>query len=78
MPTNPFDPAQIEAALGARYSVGNVLCVGGQGTVFRATRIKTEDGQPASDEVALIRSRSRAYPTDFLGSQEIAKGYIRG
>lgn len=53
MPTNPFEPAQIEAALGGRYRVGSELRVGGQGAVFKATRIKTDDGKVVADEVAL-------------------------
>jgi len=53
MRANPFEPAQIEAALGGRYRVGSELRVGGQGAVFKATRIKTEDGKAVADEVAL-------------------------
>jgi len=48
-----FDPADIEAALGRRYSVGPEIAVGGQGAVFRATRTSRPDGIAANDVVAL-------------------------
>jgi serine/threonine protein kinase len=49
----PFEPAQIEAALGGRYSVGPEIAVGGQGVVFKATRTSQRDGAAANDVVAL-------------------------
>jgi len=48
-----FVPAEIEAALEGRYSVGPQIATGGQGAVFRATRILRQDGTPTNDVVAL-------------------------
>ncbi|MFI5117361.1 MAG: serine/threonine-protein kinase [Terriglobales bacterium] len=48
-----FVPADIDAALGGRYIVGPEIAVGGQGTVFRATRTSRPDGTAANDVVAL-------------------------
>jgi serine/threonine protein kinase len=48
-----FVPADIDAALGRRYSVGPEIAVGGQGTVFRATRTSRPDGTATHDVVAL-------------------------
>ena len=48
-----FDPADIAAALGGRYIIGPEIAVGGQGTVFRATRTARPDGTPANDVAAL-------------------------
>lgn len=53
MTFQPFEPAQIEAALGGRYSVGPEIAVGGQGVVFRATRTARPDRTPTNDDVAL-------------------------
>jgi len=53
MTFQPFEPAQVEAALGGRYSVGPEIAVGGQGVVFRATRTARPDQTPTQDEVAL-------------------------
>jgi len=53
MPDHPFDPADIEAALGHRYSIGREIAIGGQGVIFRATRISQPDGSAANDVVAL-------------------------
>ena len=53
MTFQPFEPAQIEAALGGRYSIGPEIAVGGQGVVFRATRTARPDRTPANDDVAL-------------------------
>src|ERR1019366_1427773 len=51
--TSQFVPADIDAALGRRYIVGSEIAVGGQGTVFRATRTSRPDGTAANDVVAL-------------------------
>ena len=48
-----FVPADIEAALGRRYSVGPEIAIGGQGAVFKATRASRPDGTAANDVVAL-------------------------
>jgi serine/threonine-protein kinase len=53
MADHPFMPAEIEVALGGRYIIGPEIAVGGQGVVFRATRISQLDGTPADDLVAL-------------------------
>jgi serine/threonine-protein kinase len=53
MPSQPFEPAKIEAALGGRYNIAAEIAVGGQGVVFRATRTARPDGSPANDDVAL-------------------------
>ena len=51
--TCQFVPADVDAALGGRYIVGSEIAVGGQGTVFRATRTSRPDGTAANDVVAL-------------------------
>lgn len=48
-----YVPAEIEAALDQRYTVGHNIATGGQGTVFRATRTACIDGTPSDDSVAL-------------------------
>lgn len=53
MAVHPFEPADIEAALGGRYSIGREIAVGGQGVIFKATRISQPDGTAADDVVAL-------------------------
>jgi eukaryotic-like serine/threonine-protein kinase len=53
MPTNPFNVADIDAALGKRYGLGHELRVGGQGVVYRATRVLDADGKPCNNDVAL-------------------------
>ena len=53
MDVHPFVPADIEAALGRRYSVGPEIAIGGQGAVFKATRASRPDGTAANDVVAL-------------------------
>ncbi len=53
MAIHPFDPADIEAALGHRYVVGREIGIGGQGVIFKATRISQPDGAEANDVVAL-------------------------
>ncbi len=53
MTSHPFEPAQIEAALGGRYSIGPEIAVGGQGVVFRATRNRRPDHTATNDVVAL-------------------------
>ncbi len=45
--------AEIEAALDQRYSIGENIATGGQGTVFRATRTSLRDGTTTDDSVAL-------------------------
>lgn len=59
MADHPFVPADIEAALGRRYIIGPELAVGGQGVVFKATRILWPDGTAANDVVALKLNRYR-------------------
>ena len=53
MSSQGFEPEQIEAAVGGRYTVGPQIAVGGQGVVFRAARNSRPDGTPANDSVAL-------------------------
>ncbi len=53
MPTNPFNSADITAALKKRYVLGPELRVGGQGVVYRATRILDNDGKTCNNDVAL-------------------------
>lgn len=53
MTFQPFEPAQIEAALGGRYTIGPEIAVGGQGVVFKATRTLQPDGSATNDTVAL-------------------------
>jgi serine/threonine-protein kinase len=48
-----FVPAEIDAALGRRYIIGPEIAAGGQGAVFRATRMSRPDGSATSDLVAL-------------------------
>lgn len=53
MVTNPFNVAEIQAALGNRYVLGNEIRVGGQGVVYRATRVRDVGGKTCHNEVAL-------------------------
>lgn len=53
MDDHPFVPADIEGALGRRYVVGPEIAVGGQGAVFKATRVSRPDGTAADEVVAL-------------------------
>jgi serine/threonine protein kinase len=48
-----FAPADIEAALGGRYTIDREVASGGQGVVFRATRTSRPDGTTAHELVAL-------------------------
>jgi eukaryotic-like serine/threonine-protein kinase len=48
-----FVPEEIEAALDRRYEVGPQIATGGQGAVFRATRVSRRDGRATNDLVAL-------------------------
>lgn len=48
-----FPVDAVTAALDGRFSIRGVLRVGGQGVVFRATRTRTPDGHPVTEEVAL-------------------------
>ncbi len=65
-----FAPAAIEAALDSRFVVGPQIAVGGQGAVFRATRILRLDGTPANDVVAL---KLHLYHTqDIRAQREVA------
>jgi len=50
---HPFLAADVEAALNRRYIVGHEIAVGGQGAVFKATRLALPDGTDAYDVVAL-------------------------
>jgi serine/threonine protein kinase len=51
--TNPFNSAEVQTALGGRYVLGPELRVGGQGVVYRATRVRDENGNPCSNDAAL-------------------------
>jgi serine/threonine protein kinase len=53
MEFHPFATTEIEAALGRRYVVGREIAVGGQGAVFKATRVFQPDGKETYDIVAL-------------------------
>ncbi len=53
MPEHPFTAAEVEAALGQRYVVDSEVAVGGQGAVFKATRVFRPSGTAANDLVAL-------------------------
>jgi serine/threonine protein kinase len=53
MTTNPFNASDIGAALNARYVLGSEIRVGGQGVVYRATRVLDASGMPCNDDVAL-------------------------
>ena len=48
-----FEPAEVEEALGGRYSLAAKIASGGQGAVYRATRLTGQDGSSANDVVAL-------------------------
>jgi len=50
---HPFTATDVEAALGQRYIVDSEIAVGGQGAVFKATRVLRPDGSAANDLVAL-------------------------
>jgi serine/threonine-protein kinase len=53
MPLNPFLIADVTAAFKGRYTLGRELRVGGQGVVYRATRVRRPDGTACKDDVAL-------------------------
>jgi serine/threonine protein kinase len=53
VPTNPFNPTEVVAALNNRYMLGPELRVGGQGVVYRASRIRDGNGNTCADDVAL-------------------------
>jgi serine/threonine protein kinase len=53
MDFHPFAPADIKTALDRRYVVGPEIAVGGQGAVFKATRILRPDRTDTYDIVAL-------------------------
>ena|SRR5712692_2759511 len=53
MTANPFSPREIEAAFDSRYVLGAELRVGGQGVVYRATRVRETDGTHRNNDVAL-------------------------
>ncbi len=53
MATNPFKKADIESALNGRYVLGPELRVGGQGVVYRATRVRDTAGGSCNNDVAL-------------------------
>jgi eukaryotic-like serine/threonine-protein kinase len=65
-----FAPVAVEAALDSRFVVGPQIAVGGQGAVFRATRILRPDGTQSSDVVAL---KLHLYHTqDIRAQREVA------
>ena len=51
--TNPFSSGDLVQALDHRYVLGNELRVGGQGVVYRATRVRDSDGIQRNNDVAL-------------------------
>ncbi len=53
MATNPFKTPDVEAALNKRYVLGLEIRVGGQGVVYRATRVRDGSGASCSNDVAL-------------------------
>jgi serine/threonine-protein kinase len=53
MPANPFPIAEVTAAFNGRYVIGSELRVGGQGVVYRATRVRRSDGSSCNEDVAL-------------------------
>jgi eukaryotic-like serine/threonine-protein kinase len=53
MTTNPFNARDIEAAFNQRYVLGSEIRVGGQGVVYRATRVRDEMGMQRNNDVAL-------------------------
>lgn len=53
MAVNPYKPQDVEAALSNRYILGPEIRVGGQGVVYRATRVRDATGASCSNEVAL-------------------------
>lgn len=53
MPSPQFTQSDVSSALNSRYQISKVLRIGGQGVVYRATRVKIRDGSPALDDVAL-------------------------
>jgi len=50
---NPYTSSDVEIALNHRYRVGPQIALGGQGAVFKATRIVGSDGSAVNDAVAL-------------------------
>jgi serine/threonine-protein kinase len=53
MTANPFNPREVETALDSRYVLGAEVRVGGQGVVYRATRVRDSAGDHRNNEVAL-------------------------
>jgi len=53
MHAHSFAPADVEAALGQRYVVDSQIAMGGQGAVFKATRLACPDGTSVNELVAL-------------------------
>jgi serine/threonine protein kinase len=53
MPSNPFPAPEVEAAFGGRYALAAELRVGGQGVVYRATRLHDSNHASCCDDVAL-------------------------
>jgi serine/threonine protein kinase len=53
MTTNPFNKVDVEAALNGRYVLGAEIRVGGQGVVYRATRLRDGKGLQCNNDVAL-------------------------
>ncbi|MGH9737521.1 MAG: serine/threonine-protein kinase [Candidatus Acidiferrales bacterium] len=53
MAVNPFNSAEVEAALGGRYTLGPELRTGGQGVVYRTMRTRDEAGNARKDDAAL-------------------------
>jgi eukaryotic-like serine/threonine-protein kinase len=65
-----FAPTDVETALENRFVVGPPIAIGGQGAVFRATRMSRPDGTATEDVVAL---KLHLYHTqDIRARREIA------
>jgi|SRR5579863_239651 len=52
-PQTPYSPQIVAECLGGRFTVDEVLRVGGQGAVYRASRIASPNGQTTNENVAL-------------------------
>jgi serine/threonine protein kinase len=53
MATNPFNAPDVETSLNRRYVLGPEIRVGGQGVVYRATRVRDASGASCGNDVAL-------------------------
>jgi len=53
MPSSPFAVSDVVVTFSGRFNIISELRVGGQGVVYRATRLSTPAGDSANDDVAL-------------------------